>query len=104
MLTQSCTVFHPQVMALTVVELGNILAAEPGTDIQMYHDPGKGTDMEGRSSKQLKIQSAPDGKVHRRDVSHDLGPRQRAHVLSDNRHASQCIGVFVCRYYNCVPI
>lgn len=55
-------------MALTVVELGNILAAEPGTDIQMYHDPGKGTDMEGRSSKQLKIQSAPDGKVHPRDV------------------------------------
>ena len=31
--------------------------------VAIYHDPGKGTNTEGQTIKQLKIQPTPDGKV-----------------------------------------
>lgn len=51
-----------QSLALNAAELGNILASQPNADVQIYHDPNKGTAQEGQTSKQLKIQPSPDGK------------------------------------------
>ncbi len=43
----------------------SIAAAFRHTHLQVaiYHDPGKGTNTEGQTIKQLKIQPTPDGKV-----------------------------------------
>ncbi len=36
--------------------------------VAIYHDPGKGSNTEGQTIKQLKIQPTPDGKVIRARV------------------------------------
>ena len=45
-----------QSLALSSVELGNILAAQNNAEIAIFHDPGKGSATEGQTNKQLKIQ------------------------------------------------
>ena len=42
--------------------------------VAIYHDPGKGTNTEGQTIKQLKIQPTPDGKVRRLPVELHVAP------------------------------
>lgn len=69
-----------QNFALSAVEMGSIIGAQPGVEVQLFHDPGMLSGAQGQVTKQLKIQPSPDGKVGSVRIKRKMAGRLQARV------------------------